>query len=262
LSEPQFPNNFSLLHKGEEELRAKGIEAIEASEDMEAPAVFIESSMSLIEYLSRQYDTSDPNELLVQHLGARLFNGGACALNLLLAGYYQNSALIQRDMLETLFLLDFFTLDKSAIARWRDLPPKERWKEFGPAKIREKLDKRDGFTTRRRQADYDLLCELAGHPTPQGFVMLKPSGMDAHVEPFFDNSALGAVLSELAKHIGNAAAQINCLCATRQVAHFGIKIAFVEAQHRWLGKFFGRQFDQTQLDEMKRLFAAYEKNQS
>ncbi|ARN81558.1 hypothetical protein DSM21852_08420 [Methylocystis bryophila] len=39
-----------------------------------------------------------------------------------------------------------------------------------------------------------------------------------------------AVLSELAKHIGNAAAQINCLCATRQVAHFGVKIAFAEAQ--------------------------------
>lgn len=92
--------------------------------------------------------------------------------------------------------------------------------------------------------------------------MLKPSGMDAHVGPFFDDTALQAVLSELAKHIGNAAAQINCLCATGQVAHLEIKISFTEAQYRWFRKFFGRQIDQTPLEKMRRLFAAYKHSQS
>ena len=105
--------------------------------------------------------------------------------------------------------------------------------------MRTALDDRDGFTKRRRQEAYDLLTELAGHPTPQGFVMLRPKGMEAHLGPFVDPTALHAVLSELAKNASQAAGHINQLCAADALALFPAKIGFMEAQHDWMQHFFG-----------------------
>jgi len=189
----ELPANLLSLHSGEESLRTKSIEAIQACDDLSRHAAFIERCMDIIDILCRAYDTKDATELIVQHLGARMFNTTASALKLLLSGYYQASALLQRDMLETIFLLDYFTTDAALIQRWHALPPRERWKEFKPAVVRTALDDRDGFTKRRRQEAYDLLTELAGHPAPQGFVMLHPKGMEAHLGPFVDPTApLGA----------------------------------------------------------------------
>lgn len=245
----QFPQNFVTLHTGEEILRAKSVAAIQASENLRLHAVFIERCMDTIEYLCRQYDTKDADELIVQHLGARMFNASASALKLLLSGYYQASALQQRDMLETVFLLDYFTTNHALITQWNSLAPKERWKEFKPILIRAALDKRDGFINRKRQEAYDLLSELAGHPTPQGFVMLRPQGKDAHLGPFFDDMALDAVLSELANNVGQAADHINCLCATEALPHFPAKILFLEAQSSWMERFFDRAPDRTRIEK-------------
>ena len=98
----------------------------------------------------------------------------------MLGGYSQNSAMILRDILETVFLLDYLEKDRSKIARWRTASDRERRKEFKPVAVREALDKRDGFTSGRREKLYKELCELAGHPTPSGFAMLRSTGMDDH----------------------------------------------------------------------------------
>jgi SAM-dependent methyltransferase len=70
----------------------------------------------------------------------------AASVGLALLGYSQNSALILRDVLETVFLIDYFAGDRTPIERWRFAEKKARMKDFGPVKVREALDARDGFT--------------------------------------------------------------------------------------------------------------------
>jgi hypothetical protein len=113
----KLPDNFDRLHTGEEFLRGKSIEAIQASENLRAHAVMIERSMDLIDYFCRQHKAADEDTLTVQLLGIRVFNAAASALKLLMSGYYQASALQQRDMLETAFLLSYFQSDRALIAQ-------------------------------------------------------------------------------------------------------------------------------------------------
>jgi hypothetical protein len=70
------------------------------------------------------------------------------AHKLLLSGHYQASALQQRDLLETIFLLDYFRTDSGPIATWRGSDERARQKNLDPAVTRKALDQRDGFTAR------------------------------------------------------------------------------------------------------------------
>jgi hypothetical protein len=60
-----------------------------------------------------------------------------------LAGYYQNSVTLQRDLLETGFLIDYLAIDRAKIQEWRESNDKELQKKFAPVKIREALDAHD-----------------------------------------------------------------------------------------------------------------------
>jgi hypothetical protein len=191
----KLPQNITRLHHGEEFLRSKSVEAIEASTDLLAHARLVESSMDLIDYFVRQYLHADEDQLAIQCLGIRLFNGTASALRLLLSGFYQASAFQQRDLLETIFLLDYFRSNRSEIAVWRSDDAKTHRDRFRPARIRKALDDRDGFTERKRSKAYQFLCELASHPTPTGFRMLTPvAGGNAHCGPFFEHTAMTRAL--------------------------------------------------------------------
>jgi hypothetical protein len=67
-----------------------------------------------------------------------------------MSGYYQASALQQRDLLETAFLLSYFQSDRALIAQWRGSDQRVRQKNFAPVVVRRALDDRDGFTERKR----------------------------------------------------------------------------------------------------------------
>jgi hypothetical protein len=75
----------------------------------------------------------------------------AGAVQSLMAGYYQNSVMLQRDLLEVSFLLDYFCSNKTSIVEWRGCTESERNKKFGAYKVRTALDDRDGFTERKRE---------------------------------------------------------------------------------------------------------------
>ena len=79
--------------------------------------------MNLIEYFAREWETQDEDDTTLQLLGARLFNSSAASINLLLSGYYQASASLAREVLETSYLVDLLANDRK---RWRagGRPPK------------------------------------------------------------------------------------------------------------------------------------------
>jgi hypothetical protein len=249
-----FPDKFRRLHEGEEFVRRKSIEAIDESEDLLAHAGLVEAVMDVIDHFCQQYPANDEDTRTVQLLGIRLFNGMASALKLLLSGYYETSALQQRDLLETIFLLDYFKTDHALIAKWRAGDERARRKDFAPAAVRTALDERDGFTERKREKAYKLLCELAGHPTYAGFTMLAPvPGGNAHCGPFFEFTAFKAVYEELAKHALQAGAAFVRFFEARDRESRLLKIGFTEVQGKWMQRFFGQPFDQKQIDDLRAL---------
>lgn len=182
----RLPENFMLLHQGQEFIRSKSIEAIKAHDALPDHFEVAEQAMNLFDHFSRAYANEDEDQLVIQLLGIRLFNGTAAAIQLMLSGYYQAAVLQLRDLLEVGFLLDYFQLDRSQIAVWKTCDEAQRIKLFSPAKIRIALDDRDGFFEKKREQHYKLLCSLGGHATMQGFRMVRPTGDGlAHCGPFF-----------------------------------------------------------------------------
>ncbi len=134
-----FPKNFSGLHSGEEFVRSKSIEAIEKYEDLLQHANAIERSANIIHYLIHKDEHHDEDDLTIRLLGIRLFNSINASLKLLLSGYYQAAAMQIRDVLETIFLLDYLNTDKALIAEWRDANDNDRYKKFRPKEVRKKI---------------------------------------------------------------------------------------------------------------------------
>jgi hypothetical protein len=248
-----YPENLTNLHRGEEELRAKSIAFIEASETLSAHVAMIHSAMDLIDYFCRQHQHQTDDQLAIQLLWIRLFNASASALKLLLSGYYQTAALQERDPLETTFLLDLFTADQTLIAAWRADSADPR---FRPVCVPKVLDDRDGFMERNREKAYKLLCDLAAAPNEKGFRLLtnKPGG-DANCGPFFDEALLTALIEELVKLIVRGAGAFTRFFEGANKTGFSAKLAFLEAQGRWFERFYARPFDQAGMEEMRAMLA-------
>src|SRR5271166_1136357 len=249
-----FPKNFDLLHKGEEFIRSKSKEAIEKSDVLLHHLNVVADSMNLIDHFARTYPHQSDDQLVVQLLGIRLFNSMAGAVQDLMAGYYQNSVMQLRDILEVGFLLDYFHTDNALIADWKGCSESERNRRFSAFKVRTTLDERDGFTEKKRMGHYQLLCNLGGHASFQGFELLRPmAGGDAHCGPYFADRALDATLSELAKVAVGAAGNFTMFFDPRGVPDFEAKLHFMEAHSAWFEKFFGRSLDVGQIGRMREL---------
>lgn len=233
----RLPENLAVLHSGEEFLRTKAIEAL-ADDRLRLHAEMIEQAMNMADRL-RQFQTEDEDLKLIQVLGMRTFNAFGAAVKLCLSGYYQNAALILRDVLETTFLIDLFRGDRTLIAQWRLADKASRLRDFKPVRVRTLLDDRDGFTERRRAAMYDMFSELAGHPTMQSVAMLRPKGMDAQIGPFFDITALEAVISEMARLAVQVGEQLDAFMPDPTGKALSLRHGFATAKRRWIARFYG-----------------------
>jgi hypothetical protein len=138
-------------------------EATQASETLLHHFNMVADSMNLINHFARSYRPKGDDQIIIQLLGVRLFNGSASAVRDMLAGYYQNSVIQQRDLLEVLSLLDYFRTNPSMIVEWKTSNETERSKKFGAFQVRKAFDDRDAFTERKREAHYKLLCNLGAH---------------------------------------------------------------------------------------------------
>jgi hypothetical protein len=103
--------------------------------------------------------------------------GSSHALSTIATRAMSRSAVImlQRDLLEVSFLLDYFGSNREHIAEWRACSESERNERFGAFRIRTTLDDRDGFTERKREEHYKLLCTLGAHASYPGFELLRPT---------------------------------------------------------------------------------------
>lgn len=232
-----FPDNLLRLHQGEEVLRGEAIRRVEADPKLTLHIHTVERVMDMLD-IFRQHSTADEDLKVIQMLSLRLFNAFASSTKLMLAGYYQNSVLVMRDILETVFLLDFFRTNKTAIEQWRVADKQARLKDFRPIKVREALDSRDGFTSKKRAEAYDLFSELAGHPSMQSVAMLRPRGMDARNGPFLDPTALQAVIAEMGKLAIQVGEIVGAFLPADWDKGIGSSSAFAVVKTQWLNEFY------------------------
>ena len=199
MSEHAILNNLRSLNGEEERLRANALELVAADARLVLHLRVVENAMDLADLL-RQVPTEDEDMKTIQILGIRTFNAFGASLKLALSGYNQNSALIMRDILETVFLLCLFRRDRTLIERWRFADDKTRRRDFSPVAVRKALDERDGFEGRKREDMYRMFSELAAHPTMKSVYMLRPQkGGDAVLGPFIAPDSLQAVVSDMGR---------------------------------------------------------------
>jgi hypothetical protein len=238
-STKSLEDNLSCLHDYEEQMRQKAITLIGEDPHLYLHVTVVERTMNLADVL-RQFPTDDEDLKVVLALGMRMFNAFGAGLKLALSGYAQNSILIMRDILETVFLLDLFESDRSAITRWRLADKKERKKNFSPIRVRELLDKRDGFTTKRRFEHYELMSELAGHPTMKSIWMLRPQkNGDAVIGPFIEKTTLEANLSEIGRLAIQAGDLLDAFFPKSWNIVNPVRKAWTQSRDQWVEEFYG-----------------------
>ena len=185
-----IPDNLRSLHDQEEALREKPLNVVTRDGRLQLHLRVIEQAMDLADLL-RQFPTEDEDLKVIQVLGMRTFNALGASLNLALSGYGQNSALIMRDILETLFLLDLFEGDPTLLERWRLADDSDRKRNFSPFAVRKALDERDEFEGQKRADVYRRFSELAAHPTMKSAFMMRPlPDADAVIGPFVEDGTL------------------------------------------------------------------------
>jgi hypothetical protein len=98
--------------------------------------------------------------------------------------------------------------------------------------VREALDARDGFKTKRRKKTYDLISRYASHVTYAG-VKLTVSGDLVRVGPFVDENLLTAWLEELVKPVVHAAIGYGQFFEKVERPLLLMRAAYVESARGW-----------------------------
>ena len=238
MTRDSIPQKLAILHNGEELLRQKAHSMIADDDRLQLHLAVTEAAMDLADTL-RQFNSSDEDLKVAVVLGMRTFNAFAASIKLTLSGYHQNSALILRDVMETVFLLDLFAGDPTLIERWRFADKKARMKDFSPVKVREALDARDGFTSKKRFGMYELFSELAGHPNMKSSWMMRPQkDGDAVIGPFMEATALEAVISEMGRLAIQVGEKIDRFFPSNWDQGMPSRVAFAQQKKNWINTFY------------------------
>lgn len=238
MSDDVIPEKLEGLHFQEEQLRQKALTLAESNDCISLHLSVVENAMDLAEAL-QQFKTDDEDMRIIQILGMRMFNALGASLKLAFSGYIQNAALIMRDILETVFLLNLFRIEHDAIRRWRIADKRERFREFSPVKVRNALDEHDGFEGEKRAKYYAMFSELAGHPNMNSILMMRPSrDGDAVIGPFIELTSLEAVLSEMGCLAIQVGEQLDAFFPQKWACGKASRDAFARMKLEWINKFY------------------------
>ena len=164
-------DNLISLHNGEEQLRASSLAVIQADADLSEHWYLVAEATTAIYAFSHDHVHVSEDELVLQLLGIRLFNAAGASIKLGLSGYYQKAFHQIRDVIETSFLVDYLKTHPEEIDEWRRADRKKRMSDFNARRIREALDRRDGYTSGERKKIYDTISEYATHASFPGVTL-------------------------------------------------------------------------------------------
>lgn len=219
----------------------------------------IERCMDTLQYVRENTPDMGEEQVIVAMIGASVFNSIASAFKLLLGGYYQSSGLQIRYIMESGWLIDYLRTDPKLVQEWKMTPEDKRQSVFRPGKIRDVLDRRDGFKEKKRESHYKRLCVLCGHPTFAGFAMLRPEPTaDAHMGPFLVPSLLEGCIQELVQVSITASQAFIRFFPPKTFSDYKARVHFIEANGDWMEKVFDQRPDPMQVNELKKRIALLE----
>ena len=204
---PEF-EKFAFLElawKQEDECEAETDDLI-PNMGVRAPACLeqVGTVLSLLDRMATCWWVCRRGDHLVEYLCGRVVSNARATLRMLRFGFYDEALLLCRAMGETSNLLQLFATDKESLRSWKSASRSERIREFGPAKVRIRLEKQTGPSVNKER--YRLLSERAAHVTPD----TKPQshnalGMPTAV-PIIQEAGLLVCLNELALALSTATA--------------------------------------------------------
>jgi hypothetical protein len=231
-------DNLGSLHDHEEQLRAQSLEAIKADAALSDHWKLVAEAMNAIFVFTHDHVHGSENELTLQYLGIRLFNAAGASIKLALSGYYQKAFHLVRDVIETYFLVDYLSTYPEKIDEWRRADKKKRIAQFGPGVIRKALDQRDGYTSGKRKEIYDLISELASHPSYRGISLTTTGKANmAQVGPFFDEKKLRVWLYEIAMRLSHAAVILLSAPERKDAKLLTTQVHYIEVNKKWWSKY-------------------------
>jgi len=233
------PDNLTRLHKQEDSIRAESLGAISNDEALADHLQALHDALDHLTVLMHVPSEPGARAHTVQLLGMRLFNCGSAALQLGLSGYYQVAFQTLRDSLELVNLVDLFRIDAEAIDRWKAADDKVLKDEFGPVKVRLRLEKHPDFKGQRRDRVYATFSGYAAHPSYKGFQLISPENKP-RLGPFFDGKLLLALLADLGKHVSHAALGVSTLLGTKDPHLLRAKAAYLERLRGYHDKYLKR----------------------
>lgn len=237
MTNTNLPNNLDGLYTQERFLREKAIEIIHSKPKLSLHLHTIERAMSLAKIVV-DYPDNDEDFKVIKMLSIRMFNAFGASLSLIFSGYHQNSGMVMRDILETVFLMDLFKSDHTEIERWRFADKKTQREKFSPVAVRKALDERDGFHTMKRAETYKMFSELAAHPNMHSQHMLRPEkGGDIVTGPFMEETTLEAGVSELGRIAIQAGEIMNAFLPEKWDVD-NVRASFAQTQNEWIETFY------------------------
>lgn len=249
-----IPENLKSLHAQEEQLRAKAFEVIAADSECQDHVATSDVAMDLLNYFVRNASLDTDDERVIAQLAIRVFNDMGAAWKLIASGYFQVAAMVQRDVVETVFLVGYFRLKPEMVAVWRTADEKTRRDTFKPVAIRIALDDAAGKGVSKRKAIYSMFSTLAAHPTFESLAMLRPDGKDAVIGPYMEAKWLNALLAEHAKAALQAGMEFNNFLRYDTPESHAMTFNMMTAMMTWMERYHGAAFSDEAKAELKQLF--------
>lgn len=122
--------------------------------------------LSLIDRMASCWWGCPGGDHMLEYLCGRVASTGGATLRLTRLGFYDEALLLCRSLGEIANLLFLFVLDPAAQEQWRGATRAERLREFGPVKVRIRLEER-GVEPPIDEERYRLLSERSAHVHPE-----------------------------------------------------------------------------------------------
>lgn len=132
-----------------------------------------------------------------ENLIRRLANYTFAALRLARLGLYNESLAQLRSVAELANLVELFTVDRSQLNKWVKTPAIDRWKDFKPGKVHQKIVNTGNKPIVDRPV-YSKLCDLGPHVSPESVNFSHQSEGTVYASGEFSPFAFLVVLNELA----------------------------------------------------------------
>lgn len=255
---PFLPEKLTSLFKEEERIRIASILAINGDTVLKDHIELIQECMDMLFCIASEHKLGESDEeQVIYGLGIRLFNSTASTLKQSTSGYHQGAISFLRDIVEIGFLLDYFKHQPDSINIWKNSKDKKKRDQFRPVKIREVLDKRDGYQEKKRNAMYSLLSRYGTHVTCESFQLTSQNKLFI-IGPFESEKLLKALMEDTCKILPNVVLIYLTHWEKQPVTVLKQKLRYFEFVQNWWKKYMNSNFDEINLEEIKAIIVTLE----